>query len=120
MTKNEQVLVDFWVEIGKVRKEIYDPYDPAQGYRYFFINDWMELELKDTWVNFFLAFNSYNHLYFQSGIEGAEILLNGVDVTEDIIPFDPWENPHFISLEIPKVEFGGSNQIYRCIDVLKN
>ena len=52
MTKNEQVLVDFWVEIGKVRKEIYDPYDPAQGYRYFFINDYMELELKDTWKCF--------------------------------------------------------------------
>ena len=118
MTKGERALIDFWEEIGKVRKEVYDPYDIAQGYRYFFINDYMELELRDTWKSFFLAFNSYNHLYFQSGVEGVEVLFKDTDVTKNITPFDPWGNPHFICLEIQKLEFGGSNQVYQCIDVL--
>ena len=120
MTRNERVLVEYWLSIGKVRREWRDMHDRTKGYRYYFQNHGIEFELRNVWTDFFLAFNSYNHLYFQSGVEGAEILLNGIDVTEDIISFDPWENPHFISLEIPKVEFGGSNQIYRCIDVLKN
>ena len=87
MTKNEQVLVDFWVEIGKVRKEIYDPYDPAQGYRYFFINDYNGIRTERYMeIVFSLLSIPITTFYFQSGVEGAEILLNDVDVTSQHYP----------------------------------
>ena len=115
MTSSEKALIEHWIEIGKVRREVYDP---AQGYRYFFLNNHIELELQVTWTHFFKLFNTYNHFYFCAGIEDAEFLLNDVNVTDKIIPFDPWENPHFISLEIKKMEFGGSNQVYQLIEIL--
>ena len=48
MTSNERVLVEYWLEIGKIRSEMRDVYDPAQGYRYHFLNAGIEFELCDT------------------------------------------------------------------------
>ena len=64
--------------------------------------------------------NTFNHLYFLSGIEGAEVFVDGIDMREEVVPFDPWGDPHFISLKIPfsKFMFQGKNVTYRCIEIL--
>ena len=121
MTSNERALVEYWIEIGKLQKEVYDIHDPAQGYRYYFLNTDIQLELQDTWKHFFKCMNTFNHLYFLSGIEGAEVLSDNVDMQNKISPFDPWLDTSFISIVIPfsSFEFQGKNVQYRCIEVLK-
>lgn len=122
MTRNESVLVEYWLRIGKVRRERRDIHGSASGYRYYFQNTEIEFELQDTWIDFFRAMNTQNHLYFLAGIEGAQVVEGDSEIISDILPFDPWEDPNFISLEIPfsRFEFQGKNKVYRCIEVLKN
>ena len=91
MKKSEKHLIDYWIEIGKVRRERAVPNDPASQYIYLFKHELVDdLELSVSWTDFFKMFNAVNHDCFLKELEG-EIVEN---------PFDPWRNPSFVGISI--------------------
>ena len=89
MTSSQKILIDYWIEIGKVRRERAVPNDPASKYIYLFKHELVDdLELSVSWADFFKMFNAVNHKCFRKEIEGETI--------EN--PFDPWRNPSFVGI----------------------
>lgn len=86
MTPGQRALRDYWIEIGKVKAVPRVPDDPASRKRYFFIrNDGIELEMFDSWKQFFETFDTLNEV--------------AVHYEEDPW-FDPWETPELIELKL--------------------
>ena len=84
MNAYRRALIDYWLEIGKLRR---DADGPASRYRYFFVrDDGIELEYRGTWNEFFRSFNYYNEILFVN----ADLL----DSVYNILPlFRPVEIP---------------------------
>lgn len=86
--KSQQFLIDYWLEIGKLRRERKVEGDPKSRWVYYFIADdsRRELSLQDSWVKFFQAFDSINLF-----IQFFEL---------DTPAYDPWNDPKWISMEV--------------------
>ena len=101
MKPSYRALIDFWMQIGKVRRARAVVGDPASRWRYFFVrNDGIELELKDSWTHFFKIFNEQNLICFLLDLENN---------------FDPWCNPRFIAKDINIYGRGTPTQTYQCL-----
>lgn len=93
-----KLLIDYWIEIGKVRE--------ADGAYYFQHEMVGDLKLSVSWEMFFRMFSHVNHTCFLKELEGEAV--------EN--PFDPWRNPTFvgISIRIPPM----NRQDYQLVEVI--
>ena len=113
MNVSQKMLIDYWIEIGKVRRERAVLNDPTSRYIYFFKHELVEdLALSVSWSEFFKMFDEVNHGCFLKELEG--------EVVEN--PFDPWRNPSFVGISFrikPPGELRPYNrQVYQLIEVI--
>ncbi|MDE0681677.1 MAG: hypothetical protein OXI63_02060 [Candidatus Poribacteria bacterium] len=88
LTKSEEYLIDYWIEMGMVRRDGRFPGDTSQDV-YLFQHELVEdVELPVPWSEFFQMFNNVNHDCFLKELEG-EIVEN---------PFDPWRSPKMVGI----------------------
>ena len=104
--KSQQFLIDYWLEIGKLRRVRKLDYDVEIGkitqealeesgipseksqWVYLFVEDTgrRELELQDSWVRFFQMFDSIN------------LFIQFFDL--DVPAYDPWNDPQWIQMDV--------------------
>ena len=90
MNTYRRALIDYWMEIGKLRKE-----NVEGSYRYFFVReDGFEIQHSGTWNEFFQSFNYFNEFVFVNG-PMLDRLYNVIYTY-----FDPWTDPIFLGLEV--------------------
>lgn len=104
--KSQQFLIDYWIEIGKIRKVRQLDYDVEIGkiskealavsgklpeksrWVYLFVENAgrRELVLQDSWVAFFRAFDAIN------------LFTQFFDL--DVPTYDPWNDPQWIQMDV--------------------
>ena len=113
LTTAEVHLIDYWIEIGMLRRDGRFPGDTSKNV-YLFQHELVgDLELSMPWEKFFDVFNGMNHAAFLKEMEG-EIVEN---------PFNPWRNPRMVGISIRIKPFEGDDirpynrQDYRLVEV---
>ena len=103
--KSQQFLIDYWLEIGKCRREREVEDDPKSRWVYYFVSDARnnELSLDGSWVKFFEVFDAMNLF-----IQFFEL---------DTPAYDPWNDPQWIQFDINDGEH--PKQTYRVMEQLK-
>ena len=103
--RSQQFLIDYWLEIGKCRRERKVEGDPGSRWVYYFVSDARdnELSLDGSWVKFFEVFDALN-LFIQF-------------FALDEPAYDPWNDPQWIQFDINDGEH--PKQIYRVMEQLK-
>ena len=102
--KSQQFLIDYWLEIGKIRRERKVEDDPKSRWVYYFVadNGSRELKLGDSWAKFFQTFDAIN-LFTQF----FEL---------DTPAYDPWNDPQWMQINVCDAE--GRKETYRFFEQL--
>ena len=106
MNTYHHTLIDYWLEIGKLKRvrsryfknietgEIKE--NPDSPWLYIFVrDDGIELPMRKlSWREFFESFTLFNHVAFQGEINPSAPPIR--PELEAWLPFDPWCNPAFV------------------------
>lgn len=114
LTASEEYLIDYWIEMGMVRRDDRFPGDTSKDV-YLFQHELVgDVELSVLWSEFFQMFNNVNHDCFLKELEG--------DIVEN--PFDPWRSQSMVGISIRIRPFKGvrpyNRQDYQLVKVINS